>query len=334
MTGVALNTVPDPYSEFGLFVQGQPAGYANSTQTRAFQWQNNTMTDIGTLGGPDAWGAFINRRGQIAGNSYTNDTPNHDTGFPDDYPFLWTPGRDGKQGTMRDLGTLGGDSITTDEGLNDRGEVIGSMYLAGDTQQHPYLWNGHKLKDLGTFGGLNGDTGSINDAGEVVGWAATTKSGDCESFTQQELSFFWKDDVMRKIGLLPGTADSNALAINSKTQVVGWSFNCDPPYNISAYLWERGVTTDLNTLIPPSSSLHLFFAIDINDRGEIAGFGTLSNGDVHAFVLIPNGRHASDSKLLTARTAEAPRKVTTAELAVYRAILAHLRNSRMRHRRL
>jgi probable HAF family extracellular repeat protein len=38
-----------------------------------------------------------------------------------------------------------------------------------------------------------------------------------------------------------------------------------------AYLWENGVMTDLNTLIPPGFSLSLFFAADINDLGEIAG---------------------------------------------------------------
>ena len=40
----------------------------------------------------------------------------------------------------------------------------------GDKKHHPYLWDGKKLRDLGTFGGPDGDTASINDAGEVVGW--------------------------------------------------------------------------------------------------------------------------------------------------------------------
>jgi hypothetical protein len=31
----------------------------------------------------------------------------------------------------------------------------------------------------------------------------------------------------------------------------------------------------------------LFKGVDINERGEIAGFGGLPNGDVHAFLLIP-----------------------------------------------
>ncbi len=140
VTGVALNTIPDPYSEFGQFNQN---GNPYQTQTRAFRWKNNKMTDIGTLGGPDAWGAFINKRGWIAGDSYTNDTPNYDTGIPDDYPFLWKPGHG-----MKNLDTLGGDTIDTDEGLNDKGEVIGSMETAGNQSQHPYLWDGKKLIDL------------------------------------------------------------------------------------------------------------------------------------------------------------------------------------------
>ena len=155
--------------KFGQFNQN---GNPYQTQTRAFRWKNNKMTDIGTLGGPDAWGAFINKRGWIAGDSYTNDTPNYDTGIPDDYPFLWKPGHG-----MKNLDTLGGDTIATrDEGLNDKGEVIGSMETAGNQAQHPYLWDGKKLIDLGVkFGGLRpkGDTGSINDAGEVVGWEHT-----------------------------------------------------------------------------------------------------------------------------------------------------------------
>jgi probable HAF family extracellular repeat protein len=139
IAGSALNAVADPYSFFGVFT----AFSSNSTQTRAFEWQNNSMTDIGTLGGPDAEGVFINARGQIAGDSYTNDVPNADSGIPTDDPFLWTPSSSGDGGTMQDLGTLGGDSIVTDEGLNDKGEVIGSLFLAGDQSAHPISGTGN-----------------------------------------------------------------------------------------------------------------------------------------------------------------------------------------------
>jgi hypothetical protein len=46
---------------------------------------------------------------------------------------------------------------------------------------------------------------------------------------------------------------------------------------------------DLNTLVLPGSGVTLFEATFINDRGDITAQGNLSNGDTHAFVLIPDG---------------------------------------------
>lgn len=51
---------------------------------------------------------------------------------------------------------------------------------------------------------------------------------------------------------------------------------------------------DLNTLIPPDSSMHLSWAVYINDRGEITGYGVLPNGDVHTFLLIPCEENHAD----------------------------------------
>jgi hypothetical protein len=56
----------------------------------------------------------------------------------------------------------------------------------------------------------------------------------------------------------------------------------------SAFFWEEdGGIVDLNTLVPRGSDLHLSMPETINDRDEIAGVGFLSNGNQHAFLLIP-----------------------------------------------
>ncbi|HWO31828.1 MAG TPA: hypothetical protein VNO32_23785, partial [Candidatus Acidoferrum sp.] len=54
-----------------------------------------------------------------------------------------------------------------------------------------------------------------------------------------------------------------------------------------AFLYQDGVMTDLNTLLQPSSSLHLVLANDINDRGEIVGFATDASGATVAFLAVP-----------------------------------------------
>ena len=236
------------------------------------------MRDLGTLGGPDAFAQYINESGQVTGFSYTNSTPNDTTGIPTIHIFFWEKGR------MTDLGSLGG-TLGFPNDINSRGQVIGNMTLPGDESQHPFLWDRGKLIDLGTFGGSNGDANWMNDAGEVVGRAEFP--GD-----QVRHAFVWKHGVKKDLGPPPGDLCTNAFGINSAGQVVGTSGVCHGA--LHAVLWENGSTIDLNTLIPPSSSLQLVYALSINDRGEIAGIGVppgVAAADVeslgHAFLLIP-----------------------------------------------
>jgi probable HAF family extracellular repeat protein len=89
---------------------------------------------------------------------------------------------------------------------------------------------------------------------------------------------------MIDMGVLPGDIQSWANNINSKGQAVGTSF---PATGARAFIWQNGVMTDLNTLISPGSPLYLLEAFGINDRGEIAGFGQLSNGEHRGYLLTP-----------------------------------------------
>ncbi len=116
---------------------------------------------------------------------------------------------------------------------------------------------------------------------------------------------------MADLGTLPGDFSSFAVAINSKAQVVGQS--CNMGFSVCrGFLWQNGVMTDLNTLLPTGSSLHLSAAFDINARGQIVGFALTSTGEVHAFLATPSqGEADRESATLGARgeTSQSPKVV-------------------------
>ena len=271
IAGGALNTVPDSY-QFGVIF---PYG---ATQVHAFLWRDGTMKDLGTLGGPDSNALYLNETGDAAGLSYTNNIPNPTTGIPTADPFLW------KDNGMIDLGTLGG-VFGLSNGLNNRSQVIGQSDLAGDTTAHPFFWDRGILTDIGTLGGDNGSANGINEAGEVVGTA------DLADGTHH--AFIWRRGRLTDVGTVGADPCSNGVTINSAGQAMGTSTDCHGNV-LHLFLWENGSTVNLSALIRPGSDITLTDPVMINDRGEIAGTGVTSDGNLRAALLVPDGDCDSD----------------------------------------
>lgn len=74
-------------------------------------------------------------------------------------------------------------------------------------------------------------------------------------------------------------------ALNNAGQVVGWSEIADGTHH--AFLYDKGIMEDLNTLIPPTSGLNLDTAVGIDASGRIVALGTDDSGVTHEYLLAP-----------------------------------------------
>ena len=131
------------------------------------------------------------------------------------------------------LGTLGGTSGMP-LGINNRGQIVGQSNLAGDLpfHAHAFLWDHGRLQDLGALGGNFSAANAINDNGEIIGFAST--AGDLAIH-----AFLWKRGSLTDLETVGGVDCSSAFGINSKTQVVGQSFDCNGVLGARAFLWQR-----------------------------------------------------------------------------------------------
>jgi probable HAF family extracellular repeat protein len=226
-----------------------PSGGSTRTEAR---W---VITDLGTLGGPGSEAVAINNRGQIVGSSDTK-------GDEEIHVVLW------QKGKKRDLGTLGG-TYGAAYDINERGQIAGSASTKANRWDptHAFLWENGKMRDLGTLGGRDSEAVAINESGQIVG-SSMTKGGVYHAF-------LWENGKMRDLGTFGGKS-SKATAINDRGQIVGTM--CKPSWvgKCRAFLWEKGRVLDLG--VPGGS------ATDINDRGQVVGWGRTTENLAYAFI--------------------------------------------------
>jgi probable HAF family extracellular repeat protein len=211
---------------------------------------------------------------------------------------IWGP----KLGQVTQLSPLSGDLDGAATAINDKGEVVGISGICDQavgrfTAKHAVLWQNGTPTDLGNFdGGMAWNTPTaINNFGQVVGFAnqAGTTGGAFNS-----VGFIWtKDKLIQEVPPVGTDGINLAWGVGEQGQVVGQSCIDNSFSGCRAFLWRNGVTTDLNSLIQPGSSLYLLLANDMNESGEIVGFALDNNtGDVVAFLAVPSNG-GNDSKV-------------------------------------
>jgi probable HAF family extracellular repeat protein len=254
----------------------------------ALLWEDGKVTRLGTLGGATTVPVAINNQGQVVGWSDTKSRGEH--------AFLW---QDEK---MRDLGGLGGDWAHTEASdINERGQVVGTLWNRATSAQHTFLWQNGKMRDIGDFqidsrlsemindrgqiiagrkdqpdvvwqdgkvtpltlGGRLSAARAINNRGQVAGIAQTRQGGGHWHV------FLWQNGKIRDLGTLGGELTSDPTAINERGQIIGQRGATD---NEHAFVWQDGKVTDLGTLRRHDRSSE---ARAINDQGQIVGISAL-----------------------------------------------------------
>jgi probable HAF family extracellular repeat protein len=267
---------------------------------------------MGSLGGPQSYvnagsgnefGNFaqiLNNRGTLTGSA--------DTSTPDPFPsfcfnddcfvshtFEW------KNGAKTDLGALpGGASSGSDwisangliAGLSQNGEI--DPLIPGLPEVHATMWRNGAITDLGTLpeGGFESIAAAINSQGQAVGLAINTipDPNSMAGIGFQTRAFLWQAGTMQDLGTLGTGTDAQALLINERGEVVGWSYANSVPTNAcipgfafvtGSFIWDKeNGMRDLGSLGGTCTT-----ASDMNDHGQIVGFSNLP-GDLseHGFL--------------------------------------------------
>lgn len=241
------------------------------------------LTLLGSLGGVTSFGfngvaTAINGAGQTVGYSYVDSINRH--------AFLY------RDGVMSDIGSLGGPSGQSIAfGINNTRTIVGFSADEPDFVAHAFVYRNGVATRIGPP--TESYALHVNNKGQVVGQFLTADES-------ADHAFLYSDGVFTDLGL-PNSPETVAYSINDTEQIVGLTFvpyesTCLDPilgqyvpcilYRQEAFLYEHGKFQELNSLVPENSGWDLTWAFDINNRGQIVGYGML-NGNFRAFLLTP-----------------------------------------------
>jgi probable HAF family extracellular repeat protein len=241
-----------------------------------------TITDLGSLGGGVTHGLAINGSGQVTGDSVLSTLvqvpcppqkygqPKKCFTHPDD-AFVWS------NGTMTDLGTLGG-NFSQGVAINGSGEVVGESAAKNPGPDGAFLSNGHGIKPLSAPAFVYG----INDSGQIVGQCRDSmllQSYACVVSSNGAITALPESNPDIECLYINTISPANipaAVAINTNGQVLG---NCFESAGGLAIVWTSDTPTVLPTLGGVASS-----GTAISSNGQVVGTSQTSTGAEDGFL--------------------------------------------------
>jgi probable HAF family extracellular repeat protein len=124
---------------------------------------------------------------------------------------MTTSCREGKPFASKKFGSFGLD-------ISDPGQVVGWSYLAGDRNQHAFLYDG-TMHDLGSLFGYNSTAVGINNQGVIVGASSTSTPSITRAFIFTQVDGMI--DLNSLIDPSSGWVLTGSSAINDFGQIVG-----------------------------------------------------------------------------------------------------------------
>jgi probable HAF family extracellular repeat protein len=243
----------------------------------------------------------INDKGVVVGYAYktTIDEPGD--------AMRWTPANGGW--TITDIGFLTGDLVSEAKGINEAGQIIGHSNARSSLNEYGFLYTDatgmtvlsvpsdnfvpHDINEQGVVVGTGNYTAqrvatatgaatdlgtlapymfsyahAINDGGQIAG-ALTTGSGNSQVVARYADATGWQ--------VLGGLGETNlGWGINKAGTVVGegWPRTGTAPYKRAViYLDTAGSLLYVDDLVEAGTDWSVFGAYDINDAGQIVGWG-------------------------------------------------------------
>ncbi len=279
------------------------------------------LKDLGSFGNFSSWlftgppsFRVLNNLGMVVDASDLNNSDPYTPCFTDcalNHAARW------QNGVLTDLKSLPGNRPSSAPfSISENGQFIVGVSETGHydplthyPEYNAVLWQrGHKIKNLGTFGGNVSSAVSVNDLGQIVGGAtnATTDQyaaglGPCWSLNcwpaaTQWRAFMWQNGVMTDLGTLGTGNDAVAGLLNATGQVAGISYTNTTANHTTGvptqdpFFWEQG-----NSMVDMGTLGGTFgYPNWINSNGQVVGQSNLAGDKKYHPFLWQKGKTMQD----------------------------------------